>query len=813
MKRVLLLLVFLSAFLSLAASAPADTLTAAQLKAILRENPEMAGNNHFVPATYPSEATPAPKGYKPVYISHYGRHGARYVTSAEKYDDVMALLDRGRAEGLLTEKGEALYQKYSALYPMLKDHEGDLTVIGQEQHRELARQMVAAYPSVFGKKPVVDARASISPRAIISMMSFCDELRQLRPGLRLTYGADHTDLPVTALAPAGADAKAEEEYKAIFKTPYLSNGFGRGARAIGFHLDAFFLRYFKSMDPVKESGEPLDLFSTLGEVAYNLQCLETDVRMDDLFTEEELFQFWEYSNLWGVLMFTDTPYTRGAISARAWSLLDDIIRKADEDIASGAVQARLRFGHDSVVAPLMDLLGIEGWEPLGEDASRWKYHFQSWNVPMASNVQMIFYKGRQGDILVRVMYNGKDQVLPLEDQHLAPYYRWEDFENHYRPVVERAAAVTQGFREGNPVVTVQEGALQGVKADGVLIYKGVPFAAPPVGELRGKAPQPARPWEGILQADHFPPAAIQDPFPKDDPVYYKEFYADGDPEFSEDCLYLNVWAPASTVGRPESKAPVAVWIHGGAFSHGYSYEMERDGEEWARRGVILVTIPYRLGELGFGADGFLGFQDQIAALRWVRDNIAAFGGDPSNVTIVGQSAGAISCKYLFTYPEAAPLFHKAIFHSGGGLNLMDNPPILPKGLCGEPLPAAVENGLFDKKPILMGWVAQDPAFLGKPVTEEFASVLAARGNGNVYVYAFNRNLPEPEGYPDWGAYHTFELWYSFGTLGRSWRPFTEADYDLSRRMIDDWTAFIRSGNPGWAPADAQDPHTQVFDIE
>lgn len=813
MKKLLPLILLTLLSLTAFASTPADTLSTRQLKEILRNNPEMAGNNHFVAAVGPYEAAPAPKGYKPVYISHYGRHGARYTTSAKKYDDVMALLENGHTKSALTEKGEALFQKYSALYPFLQNHEGDLTVIGQEQHRELARRMVSAYPGVFGKTPCVDARASVSPRAIISMMSFTDELRKLRPGMQLSYAADHSDLPVTVLTSVSDEAAASEEFKALFQTRYLGAGLTRATRAIGLKPEEFFLRYFKDMEPVKECGDPADLFNTLAEVAFNLQCLETDVRMDDLFTEQERFQYWEYSNLWGAMMFTDNPYTRGAISARAWRLLSDILDKADEDLATGDVQLRLRFGHDTVVGPLMDLLGIDGWQPLGDDMTRWKHHFQSWNIPMAANVQFIFYRGKKGDLLVRVMYNEKDQVLPLQDQSLAPYYRWDAFEEHYRDVAERARAVTEGFRKRNPVITVKEGALQGVKADGVLIYKGVPFAAPPVGGLRGKSPQPAVPWEGILQADHFPPAAIQDPFPKDDPIYYKEFYADGDPEFSEDCLYLNVWAPASVAGRPESKAPVAVWIHGGAFSHGYSYEKEMDGEEWARRGVILVTIPYRLGELGFGADGMLGFEDQIAALRWVRDNISAFGGDPDNVTIVGQSAGAISCKYLFTFPEAAPLFKKAIFHSGGGLNVMDNPPILPEGLRGEILPQAVEDGLFDTKPIMMGWVAQDPGFLGKPVTEEFAAKLAERGNRNVYVYAFNRNLPEQEGYPDWGAYHTFELWYSFGTLGRSWRPFTEADYELSRRMMDDWTAFIRSGNPGWAPADAQDPHTEVYDVE
>ena len=366
----------------------------------------------------------------------------------------------------------------------------------------------------------------------------------------------------------------------------------------------------------------------------------------------------------------------------------------------------------------------------------------------------------------------------------------------------------------NPIVKVDGGSVQGTLEEGVLIYKGIPFAAPPVGELKGKALQPVQPWEGVLKATQFAPAAVQEPISKDDPIYYREFYEGEVVTYSEDCMYLNIWAPASVVGKPQSKAPVAVWIHGGAMTHGYSYEKEFDGVAWAEKGVILVTIPYRLGELGFGASGLLGFQDQISALEWVQRNIPAFGGDPANVTIVGQSAGSISCKYLFTFPEAEPLFSKAIFHSGGGLNLMENPPILPPGTRGEIIPEAFEKGAFDKKPILMGWVAQDPGFLGKESTEPFAAALAARGNKQVYVFDFERDLPgEAEGEPNWGAFHTFELWYSFGTLGRSWRPFTEADYALSQRMIDAWTGFIRSGNPGWEAATPDNLHTEVFDIQ
>lgn len=820
MKRTVLLIAAAFFALSAQALAPSDTLSKQQILQELQEDPAKAGGNHY---NYPFAEYPAPrppKGYEVVYISHYGRHGARYITNSAKYDNIAGLLENGRSKGALTPEGERLYADYMAIYPLLRYHNGDLTVKGQEQHRELARRMMKTYPSLFRKDAAVDARASVSPRAIISMMSFCDEIRHQKPKVRVSYSADYSELDVTTLKAMDQDEDAySKEFYALFQNRIFGGSLVKATADIGLDPQAFFLRYFKDMDAVLECGKPEGLFGDLAEVAYNIQCLDFDADLARYFTPAERFQSWENANIYAVLMFLDNPYSRGLIGARAWQLLDDIVELADSDMADGRIKARLRFGHDTIVGPLLDLLGVPGWEPLGADVSSWKYYFQSWNLPMASNVQFVFYRSKKdpSDILVRVMYNEQDQMLPLDDQSLAPYYKWSAFKAHYIPVMEQAKDFCNGFRSGNPVLSIDGGRLQGVKeGDDVLVYKGVPFAAPPVGELRGQPLQGVQPWEGILVADKFRAAAVQAPFPKDDPLYYREFYAEGDPEYSEDCMYVNVWTPASAAGNTLAKLPVAVWIHGGALNHGYSYEKEMDGAEWARRGVILVTIPYRLGEAGFGPDGQLGFQDQVAALRWVQRNIEAFGGDPSNVTVFGQSAGAISVKYLFANPDAKPLFAKAIIQSGGGVNDMSAFPVLPKGTNGEDgyFVRAVERGCFDSKPIMIGYTAQDPGFLGKESTVEFCELVAPRTKEAVYTYEFARNLPgEAPGEMDFGAFHTAELWYTFGTLGRSWRPFTESDYELSRRMLDCWTSFARSGNPGWKAYDAAQKYIEVFDIK
>lgn len=212
-----------------------------------------------------------------------------------------------------------------------------------------------------------------------------------------------------------------------------------------------------------------------------------------------------------------------------------------------------------------------------------------------------------------------------------------------------------------PVVRTETGEVQGAAEHGVFAFKGIPFAAPPVGALRWKEPQPAAVWQGVRRADAFGNACIQTPG-------LSEANGGGPGALSEDCLYLNVWTPKADAF---SRLPVMVWIHGGAFIFGSGSLDIYNGAPLAGRGAVVVTINYRLGQLGFFAHPALeiespegpanfGLLDQIAALRWVQKNIQQFGGDPRNVTILGQSAGAKSVLALFASPLARGLFQKGI---------------------------------------------------------------------------------------------------------------------------------------------------------
>ncbi|NLA50278.1 MAG: carboxylesterase family protein [Bacteroidales bacterium] len=437
--------------------------------------------------------------------------------------------------------------------------------------------------------------------------------------------------------------------------------------------------------------------------------------------------------------------------------------------------------------------------------------------------------------------------------------------------------VLSSCSEKNPVLTVEGGKIRGVGSGtpGTVIYKGIPYAAPPAGDLRWREPAPVVPWDGIKVCDTFGPAAPQKLTDRGS-FYDKEFYAQSPHVKNEDCLYLNVWTPAA--GKKNAKLPVAMWIHGGAYRNGFGHENEFDGAVWAEHGVILVTINYRLGVLGFLAhpeltaespdrsSGNYGILDQIHALKWIRDNIEQFGGDPDNVMIFGQSAGAGSVQTLVASPLTKGLFHSAIIQSGGGIGsrpaytLSDAEqtgeaivrfyragsiaemravpadslgdfenrmaafmaetqrpgilsPVVDGYLLKESFSEAAMNGNIADIPYIIGGTVIDMRGLSKPQTD-FCIARDGEG-GKAYAYQFVRPLPGDEA----GAFHSAELWFIFSTLERSWRPFTGGDEALSEYMVDCWTNFARYGNPNgqgeevWKACTKENPQFMLFNTD
>ena len=432
------------------------------------------------------------------------------------------------------------------------------------------------------------------------------------------------------------------------------------------------------------------------------------------------------------------------------------------------------------------------------------------------------------------------------------------------------------------IVETKKGKITGVDRGDYVEYRGIPYAKPPTGELRWKAPQPVEPWEGVLEATEWTCRAMQDTGPGA-PPYDKEFYDDPAwlPPVSEDCLYLHIWAPK---GKGKTPYPVALWIHGGAFMGGYASEKEFDGAAYCRRGVILVSIEYRLNIFGFLAhpalsaenerhiSGNYGMLDQVMALDFVYENIAAFGGDPENITIFGQSAGAMSVQTLVSSRLTGNKIAKAIMQSGGsygggmhrditlaeqegyGLILQDllgaenirEMRAMPAGKIAAAMPqwlmtvnipnfglfmaptmdqyllegtyyGLMDEGKIRDIPYMLGSLRDD--MMVTPQMKEtgahsalyqgcidFSKKLEELGRESAYVYYFSRPLPGD----DFGAFHSAELWYMFGTMDRCWRPWETRDYELSGRMLDYWTNFMKTGDPNgaglpvWRPCTAEE---------
>jgi para-nitrobenzyl esterase len=228
-----------------------------------------------------------------------------------------------------------------------------------------------------------------------------------------------------------------------------------------------------------------------------------------------------------------------------------------------------------------------------------------------------------------------------------------------------AGAIAPAQAQTNRTVKIDAGAVEGAVSGSVLSFKGIPYAAPPIGDRRWRAPQPVAPWVGARDATAFGHDCMQPSRPADSAGM----------ALDEDCLVLNVWRPAALASG--ERLPVVVWIHGGGFAHGTSASAEFDGSAYARAGIVFVSFNYRLGRFGFfahpaliaareGRVGSFGLMDQLEALRWLKRNIAAFGGNPGQVTVMGESAGGISVMTLLTSAEAKGLFHRAVVLSGGG---------------------------------------------------------------------------------------------------------------------------------------------------
>ena len=362
--------------------------------------------------------TPVPKGYEAVYISHYGRHGSRYAYTERSYTILLNMLSEGRKQGNLTAKGEALLEKLEPFWDYVKYRVGDLTEIGWEQHQEIARTMVTAFPTVFGKGSSVDACSSPSVRSIMSMSSCCTALSRLSPETKVYEHQGMMDVQATR-PNQGSNPFRYQGPEEVFPYPESSEQFFY--RHFPNYKDVL-ARLFKDPDSALGRQDPYDAFFHLYMFVAGMNSLPKDVRLDvkDFFTVEEYATLWETDNY---ERFREYHAYRTSCS----SIVDDMVAKATEALATGRRGADLRYGHDHVVMALEMIMNLDHFDEAPENPDDLVYWFQTFRSPMAANIQYVFFqpkKGRKGDTLVKVLLNGEE--AHLGDLEGFPYYRWED---------------------------------------------------------------------------------------------------------------------------------------------------------------------------------------------------------------------------------------------------------------------------------------------------------------------------------------------------------------------------------------------------
>ncbi|MCD7710747.1 MAG: histidine phosphatase family protein [Porphyromonadaceae bacterium] len=379
----------------------------------------------FAPQTQP------PEGYKPFYISHYGRHGSRFLEDDRSYKWLVDLFTDAHYQGALSSLGEDVYERLLQVWKEAEGHGGDLSALGVRQQRGIAERMYASFPEVFQGTPFISARSTIVLRCAMSMAAFGDRLKELNPGLRISYEASrkymsylnyHSDESNRFTAKNGPWAEKYQSFEDSLIRP-----------------ERLITSLFKEGPFLLKQVNPKKVMFGLYGIASDIQDIETNLSFYDIFQSQELFNLWQCTNYRFYVANANHPEGNGIVTANAKSLLRNILDSAQEAIQEGGTAATLRFGHDVNVSPLLALMQIENYNV----AVRNPYDvYTAWcdfkAVPMAANIQLIFFQKENGsseDILVKILHNEKEVHIPIETD-LFPFYKWNDVERFYRNLLE-----------------------------------------------------------------------------------------------------------------------------------------------------------------------------------------------------------------------------------------------------------------------------------------------------------------------------------------------------------------------------------------
>ena len=415
MKRLTLFLVFTVLSLSIIAQTAREDIAA---------NKYLAASNYldYNRQLTTETLTPTPKGYEPFYITHYGRHGSRWLVGNEEYTRPLEVLKEAHQKGKLTTLGEETLSKLEAFYPCTVNRVGDLTTVGERQHHGIGKRMTENFPEIFKSKNVrIDARSTIVPRCILSMMAECEEFAAANP-TAIIHNDVSESLQLYLNQPWDGIIKKSGE-----STSELLNEY----RIKYTHPERLMKSLFNDQQWVFNNIRAGSLMNQLFNVATNMQSHDTEIEFLSLFTEEEIYDQWRIQNIGWYLNYANAPQSKNVMTFSQRNLLKNIIETAD---TVSQTQATLRFGHEVCVMPLACLLELNNSNASIENLDELEQHWQNYKIyPMACNIQIVFYrpkKGKAGDILVKALLNEREARMPVATD-MYPYYKWSDLRSYY----------------------------------------------------------------------------------------------------------------------------------------------------------------------------------------------------------------------------------------------------------------------------------------------------------------------------------------------------------------------------------------------
>ena len=404
--------------------------TAQTAREEIKENIYLSGSNYLdynhQLATTP--LTAAPKGYEPFYMSHYGRHGSRWLIGESDYTSPLNTLREANSAGKLTAEGKAVLKKLEDFYPTTVKRLGELTTVGERQHHGIGSRLVKNFPEIFKAKNVpIDARSTVVIRCILSMEAECEELAAANPTARI-----HNDVSESFQYYLNQDW-SDRLRKASREGRKVRNVYERKYN----HPQRLMKVLFNDQDYVYDNIRASSLMRQLFEVASNMQSHDTDIELYSIFTDEEIYDQWRIRNVGWYLDYGAAPQSGSIMPFSQLNLLKNIIETTDTIVGVSTAQtpqATLRFGHEVCVMPLACLLELGQCGASVEDLDTLDNVWRNYRIfPMGCNIQLVFYrpvKSKQGDILVKALLNEREMTLPVQPVS-GPYYRWADLRQYY----------------------------------------------------------------------------------------------------------------------------------------------------------------------------------------------------------------------------------------------------------------------------------------------------------------------------------------------------------------------------------------------